>query len=359
MVQKDKKNFQFGLAISEQYDREDENKQVVWNGRKARVSEHMMDIVDYLAVMSYHDLASETIDEAEHEVEIAREKGKKTWVGAETLDIASEYNGLRSITFYEEGLEEMEKELKAVEEKYRKNPGFKGIAVHCYRSYRRLPDKVSWEGIAGEPPEMKAEKLEAVKLDAKPDEWKGEFEIKLVASENVVYGKDKWKGTEDLSVKAYLGYDRNNLYLYAEVMDDKHVFWDSSSDMWKGDHLEMWLSSPGSGIVLQLGFQPGDFNNEKFSAYIWHPKKFNKETRNNLINKIDMASQRIDGGYAVEAKIPATIFGKLSLEQGQLLRVTVDAGDTDSKDEPHKVLISSSPVLSKNRPHTFGKLALE
>lgn len=359
MIQKGKKDFEFGLAISEQYDREDKNKKVVWNGKKARVSDHMMNIVDYLAVMSYHDLADETIEEAEYEVELAKKAGKKTWVGAETLDIASEYKGSRAITFYEEGLEEMEKQLKTVEKKFKGNPGFGGVAIHCYRSYRRMPDKASWKEIKGAPPEMKAEKLDAVKLDGRADEWKGKYAVRLVKPENVVYGRDNWKGADDLSAKAYLGYDKANIYLYAEVRDDRHVFWDSASDMWKGDHLEMWLNSPGSELVLQLGFQPGDFNAEKPSAYIWHPKKLDKNVREHLIKKIELAATKIDGGYALEAKIPATVFGRVSLEKGLELRLAVNAGDTDDKENLHKVLMSSSPVLSKKRPHTFGKLVLE
>jgi hypothetical protein len=206
-------------------------------------------------------------------------------------------------------------------------------------------------------PVLKAEKLNAPKIDGKPDEWNGKYAITINKAENVIYGKDKWKGEGDLSMKAYLGYDENNLYIYVDVTDNKYLYWDSASDMWKGDHLEIWLHAPSSEKVLQLGFQPGDFDSEKASAYIWHPKKLADDARKLLIDKIEVSGSKTESGYAIEAKIPKAVFGgNLSLDKGLELDFALSAGDTDEKGEPHKALMSTSPVLSKNRPLTFGKL---
>jgi hypothetical protein len=45
---------------------------------------------------------------------------------------------MEKLTFFEEGPEAMERELETVVSAWGDRPGFGGVAIHHYRSFRRL-----------------------------------------------------------------------------------------------------------------------------------------------------------------------------------------------------------------------------
>ena len=115
-----------GIAVPFFYDRDPEFE-------KALLSQ-----VDYIALMAYFDTGAEIIKKGRSHVEEAAQAGKKIIIGVETQDIARTGQGERRNTFYEEGWEEMERQLAEVVASFSGGSSFDGLAIHAYDSYRVL-----------------------------------------------------------------------------------------------------------------------------------------------------------------------------------------------------------------------------
>ncbi|MEK6795760.1 MAG: sugar-binding protein [Spirochaetota bacterium] len=76
-----------------------------------------------------------------------------------------------------------------------------------------------------------------------------------VDSRNFLYPPDApWKGMDDLSVKAYAGWNEEGLYFAARVKDDRHeVPFDSIPDYWKSDSIQLALDYEGESLGVYDG----------------------------------------------------------------------------------------------------------
>lgn len=113
-----------------------------WNGRTRPVSEHAINIYDYVALMDYRDKAEgrdSILSHAASEIAYANEVGKKVVIG---LEVSS--NDINKVTFHEEGPKVFEQEVRKVERALRNEPSFAGFAIHHYRAYRRWAGRY-WE----------------------------------------------------------------------------------------------------------------------------------------------------------------------------------------------------------------------
>ena len=116
--------------------------EVEWNGRHRPVSEHTINIYDYVALMDYRDKAEgrdSILSHASSEIAYANEVGKKVVIG---LEVSS--NDINKVTFHEEGPKVFEQEVRKVERALRNEPSFDGFAIHHYRAYRRWAGQY-WE----------------------------------------------------------------------------------------------------------------------------------------------------------------------------------------------------------------------
>lgn len=110
---------------------------VNWNGTSKPASFHILDTTDSVTIMDYRNFAegaNGSIELAAKEVAYAATVNKKIYIGQETKE------GLYPpyITFGGQTEENMEKQIKKLVEAYINNPGFAGIAMHHYTSYRKL-----------------------------------------------------------------------------------------------------------------------------------------------------------------------------------------------------------------------------
>lgn len=350
-------DFSFGKALSAKYDREGDKARISFGGRFELISEHLIRYVDNFAIMAYRDLAKEIIGDAYHEVDLAGQFNKKAWVGVETMDIATAFNGPRAITFFEEGLIEMEKQLEEVIRHFQGEKGFAGIAIHYYELYRRLPDD-EWD-FAGPLPTLKAERLADVVIDAKPDEWKRKFPIVIDQLQNVVHGRGDWKGPEDLSLTAFIGYDETAIYLFVDIKDNKFSRIADGAGIWKNDYVAVWILPPGHEYSFQIGFSPISLKDGSVSAHIWYPMGLSTSERGSLIRQLSAQATVTEFGYSLEGRIPFAVLGTTISDMSEKVSFTLEAGDTDSPDKVHRTLISASPARERNRPKTFGFLMME
>ena len=68
--------------------------------------------------------------------------------------------------------------------------------------------------------------------------------VTLDSAKMIYAGAKDWKGAADLSGVMVLGYDNANLYIAADVADDKIEQKYFGQDIWKGDHIMLGLQYP-------------------------------------------------------------------------------------------------------------------
>jgi len=345
-------NFRFGLALSENYDGIGK---IDFEGKDAYICDHLARFVDYFAIMSYHDKAAETASNVSYEIELAEKSGKTAWIGFETLDAAGQYRLPREITFYEEGLEIMEKEIEKVLSIYGRKKGFGGIAIHHYDAYKKLQNE-RMEGIYKAPSYSASYVPENIVIDASKSDWAKVPEFRFGEKKYVVHGKELWKGEQDLSANAGIAWNEQNIYILVDVKDDKLQICPDDKELWKGDHVGIWISEgKENSPVFQFGISPKE---KKPGVYMWYPKSYTESAIAETVSSMSAQAIRTDSGYIVECKIPAKTLGINGFKDTAQLYVTIDVGDCDSETEPHKSLISLSPIRERGNPMTFVRLCL-
>ncbi|MFH1848170.1 MAG: hypothetical protein ABH825_03010 [Candidatus Omnitrophota bacterium] len=129
-------NITFGVDMPFWYD-DDPSMQTEWNGRTMAPSYHILDTVDSVNVMDYRNSAegpNGSIALAANEIEYADTAGKKVYIGQETKEnVYPVY-----ITFGGMSESGMEKEIDKIVRAYSGHPSFAGIAIHHYRSYKKM-----------------------------------------------------------------------------------------------------------------------------------------------------------------------------------------------------------------------------
>lgn len=334
----------------------------------------MFETVDYVALMDYYDTAREIVSNARFHLQLAQEMGKKVTVGVETQDLVAMKQGGRRNTFFEEGWEGMEEVLRQVAKELNSFRSFDGFAIHHFSSYKNLqrernvPTKERKDLYtitarqATYPPVLDGDLSEWEELTTTPP---------IEAKDHVVYGQGAWRGESDTSFKAVVRWDPEALYLAVVVFDDRLVQVKSGKDLWEGDHLELWLDMDLMGDYeeainsdddFQLGFSPGNFESLRTDSYLWTPPL--PEER---LKEITMAAKKIDGGYTLEARIPAKFLFSTAQKESQGARfaegnrfgISIEASDTDEARVPQKCLLSTSTNRIWGDPTTFGILELK
>jgi hypothetical protein len=197
-------------------------------------------------------------------------------------------------------------------------------------------------------------------IDGPWDEWTTtQYPIK-----NVVYGSSNWSGPSDLQASYRVGWDSKYLYIAVKVFDDVYVQNATGANLYKGDSIEVLLStnpnadSSTLGLTAydyQIGISPGRPGiGENMEAYLWYPQTKAGSLSNVAIGAVPMA-----GGYRIEAAIPWSVFG-ISPVKGQELGFAVSVSDNDNKTQDvQQTLISSAPHRDLFDPTTWGLLTLK
>ncbi len=111
---------------------------VAWKGKSRRLSDHVQDVYDYVAIMDYRNFAEGSdgiIAHAADELTYADRTGRSVVIGVETL-----LTEPRKVTFYGMGHDAMEEQLRIAEAAFASHPSFAGFAIHHLGSYRNMGD---------------------------------------------------------------------------------------------------------------------------------------------------------------------------------------------------------------------------
>ncbi|MBI4227482.1 MAG: hypothetical protein HY600_04295 [Candidatus Omnitrophica bacterium] len=378
--------FQLGIAIPLFYEREGEFEREV------------LSQVDYAGLMDYYDASVDLIEKAIPHIRLAGQLGKKITIGVETQDLVQMGQGKRRNTFHEEGWDEMEQQLALLTNEFATQPGFGGLAIHAYESYRLLQRgrNVPTRDRPAQPYIVpSAHATRPVAVDGDLAEWQGLTPIVVDKKAGVVYGAGAWKGPQDLSVKIWSQWDEQAVYLACDVTDNAVVQERRKGDMWEGDHIELWIDADlygdyneamNSADDFQIGLSPGNFRDVPPEVFIWVPS-----VPPAILQAIAVAAKPRDRGYTVELRLPAAalfstlqrrvgiepdqkvhravvpqepgvqgeVFADQRLRTGFRMGIMVDTSDTDDPHQPQKMLLSTSTDRTWGDPTTFGYLELQ
>ncbi len=208
-----------------------------------------------------------------------------------------------------------------------------------------------------------------IQVDADLTDWQGmPNPIALSEAANVTYRKRVWSGAADLSGVVRLAYVHDGLLLAAEVTDDVVLQPGAGEDMWRADHIMIWLDMaptaeperelPGEG-QYQVAISPGNFDGEAggdapVAPEVWVYRPEGLEQTGGLA-----ASRRTEGGYVVEAYVPFALLGLPPVAMNDYATFEIAISDSDDPEEAQQLMVTRSTepwAISRARflPLVFG-----
>jgi hypothetical protein len=193
-----------------------------------------------------------------------------------------------------------------------------------------------------------------------------DFPVHDYAIPFVVYGKQNWQNSDDLSASFRVGWDKNNLYLAAKVRDDVYAQNASGADIFKGDSLELLLDAnvardfyvqqTGSDdYQLGISFGRPDVNGVK-ESWLWQPGNV-AGSRTQV--KIAATRNETEHLTQVEVIIPWSVFGIMP-KSGMHLGFALSVSDNDDTTKNvQQTMISSAQNRGLFDPTTWGDLLLK
>ena len=158
--------------------------------------------------------------------------------------------------------------------------------------------------------------------------------------EQVTYGRDEWKGLDDLSGDVRFGYNEQDFFVAARIVDSFFIQDQSGTNVWRGDHVMVTLDFIRGGKiddVMQLGLSPGSLAESGATQpelVIWRPAGYAPEGAR-------VAARRTADGYVVEAAIPWGVF-KITPVKHQVFGLQFGFSDSDSTPSIQQSVMSIS-----------------
>ena len=189
----------------------------------------------------------------------------------------------------------------------------------------------------------------AVVIDGDINDWANVANpITLRGKEHVVHGIANWSGNEDLSGIMHLAWRGGGIFIVAVVVDDKISQPYTAGDIYKGDHINLWIDfTPGAEPERQM-FGAGQFHvvispgnldkteGEKVNPaviYVYRPEGLKQQGG-------QVAVKRTDSGYILEAFIPFTRVGVAGVKRDQDVNFEVAFSDSDQLPAAQEVLMT-------------------
>ena len=201
-----------------------------------------------------------------------------------------------------------------------------------------------------------------IQVDGSLDDWADvPNAIVLNKKENVTYTPEGWQGLSDLSGVIRLAYRYGGLFVAADVTDDVVNQPYRARDIWKGDHLNLWVDLiPGQEpdrhmfgrgqfhVVVSPGNLGGVDGKEKHSPpeiYLYRPEGLKQEGG-------DIVARRMETGYVIEAFIPWSRLGVKGIKMNQDANFEVAISEADGSPARQERLMTSDTrkwVYSRSR----------
>jgi len=196
-------------------------------------------------------------------------------------------------------------------------------------------------------------------IDGNLDDWNTvPDKIVLDSKNHVTYNTDKWKDARDLSATVQLAWRPEALFVAATVTDDTFRQTQRGMNLWKGDHLELYLDTapdtdPAQTLFgkrqFQIGLSPGNFSHTGDALTDIPPEAYAFLPAGTVLKDTQVAARRTANGYIIEASIPWTNF-HFKPQAGLPLAVEMAVSDTDNQEASQgKMLTIGTANWQRNR----------
>lgn len=190
-------------------------------------------------------------------------------------------------------------------------------------------------------------------------------DLPAAESQYRVFNVEDWDGSDDVRARWQLGWDDDNLYVAAEVEDDRHVQTQTGSTVFQGDSLSIQIDTERDADYgprlspddYQIELSPGDFAGVPASTYRFRGSE-QGEMSDFPGQAIFIATRSVGGGYTVEASIPWSDLGIVP-SAGLVLGMALNVNDNDTPGTAVQEVMKSHIASRTFRdPTTWGTLIL-
>ena len=193
-------------------------------------------------------------------------------------------------------------------------------------------------------------------IDGKLDDWAG---LPQMGVDIESCGPTKPRSKDDLSYVASLAWDKDKLYLSAEVTDDALHFPATGTTLWQNDSFCLCLDAKGDSEVR---YQPDDYQ-FVFAASNAEGKPEQRLYRNSVVPEgpaafIVLAARRRPKGYTIEVAIPWKNLTGGTPKPGQRLGLGHFVHDNDGDAEAIRMIAWINHADPAAYPITWGHLIL-
>ncbi|MEA2012096.1 MAG: sugar-binding protein, partial [Verrucomicrobiota bacterium] len=298
--------------------------------------------LDYCVIEEVSDYAPGIIDNTASFVD----KNRKVLLEIETNQF---YGRQRNLSFYEEGLNEMEKELTTVAQYYNKNKEFKGFIISDYETFSKLPNKTN---LSEKYPLLTIntqKMLFPLKIDGIDNEWIDVHPVNIYKPEQIINGWKNWHGERDCSMLYRVAWDKKNLYYYFNITDEDLVF-ENKQNNFKGDSIMLNIALENLDQLLNLTIKPSEKQDKRYGSIVSI-----SSSGKSIVGIPEMITMQTDTGYCIECKIPFKTSQNLSPATKFHTIITLTDKDTG---EEESTVFSDAPLSNPLRKETFNNLIL-
>ncbi len=201
----------------------------------------------------------------------------------------------------------------------------------------------------------------APKIDGVLNDWKKTSPIIIDKLSQVQEGSTVWKNKDNLSGQLFVNWDKNNLYVAGDIIDNVPVLNpNKKSNIWKGDAIEIVIGLDKSAKSdrafttkgdFQIGFATGDNKKQAPSIWVW------KNNESPAGSKIVVKKSANGKGYTIEASIPWKSLNGFTPSAGDKLSfdVALDDADVAGKDRTVQMVWSGDYLFYKD-PGVWGSI---
>jgi len=187
--------------------------------------------------------------------------------------------------------------------------------------------------------------------------WPKTPAIVLDKKEQVVIGQSDWTGPDMLSGKVYITYDKDNLYIAADIASKNPQFnSQNASNIYNGDALELYVGTDLSNPARK-SYGPADVQVIISPGKAGDGAEIYSMTDKGDIPGAKVATSATAAGYILEASIPLQYFFKLNVGPGKSIGFDLDLDDCGPMGKARSLQMSfSGSSTSWQDPSTWGTL---
>ena len=183
----------------------------------------------------------------------------------------------------------------------------------------------------------------------------------------VVWGPGTWTSPQDLSGTVRIAWRHDHLFVAVEVVDDAVSQSQRGSNLWKGDHIEVYLDAqpelgPQRDIFgegqFQLGFSPGNFLNTGDPLIDCAPEAYCFRPRGTVLEGAVVAAARTPAGYTLEIAVPWAALGVPKPAEGMPISFEIGLSDTDGSEAQQEALMTTSTATWRHARSRLTPAAL-